>query len=206
MTGKLEIFFINLDNYLIEDLKKMVLIEKGSMGGFGRLNYPIMMTILAAMELLGQVFSSTPKRQKEAFKNFWESFFVKYTKDKNVYNNSGLVDILYGCVRNGLAHSFMPKSKIYLTKAGNRTEVFSRRQDNRLSIDVVTFYEDFKVVYDKIKEELIVNKTLRPDNYSVGYNSLLHDNKKKILNIENYLNSENLSATRAEGSPAHEIS
>ncbi|MCX6766813.1 MAG: hypothetical protein NT170_03495 [Candidatus Moranbacteria bacterium] len=204
IAEKLKNLFTNLDNYLITDLDRMISIEKGCMGGFGRLNYPMMMTILAAMELLGQVLSIDERRCRSAFKNFWESFFIKYVKDKDKYNNSMLADILYGCVRNGLAHSFMPKSKIYLTKAG--TNVFSRRNDGRLSIDVVTFYEDFKIVYYKIKEGLFINETLKSENYLIGYNSLLHDMKNEINKVENYLNSKNLPVTQTMGSPAHEVS
>ncbi len=189
--------FANLDKYFISDLESMGELKNEWASSDGRMNFPMMLVIIIAMELLGRIFADKKLRNKEAFLSFWDNFFVK----KNT-NYKGLGEIFYESIRNGMAHSFFPKSGIYVTKM-NRGNI-TKKRDGRLNVDVITFYKDFKNVYDALKEELVNNEKIG-GKYGIGYRYFLQDIKNGKSAIEKFIKNTDLELTSTVGSPAYEI-
>ena len=173
-------FFELLDSYLLGDLETMVIeIGPRKSGGLG---YPSMQTILSGMELLGRVLSGG-KEDRQAFNFFWDNYFVK---ENQQYKNDRLKKIFRHSVRDGTAHYFLAKYGIRLTKdnKGNLTKT----DEKELSIDIVTFYTDFKKTYFNVKTELLEgeNEELL-EQFMKGYKSLIKDLRAAKKDIDEYI-------------------
>lgn len=189
--------FDNLDRYFISDIESMMNSKNENSFSDGRMNFPIILMVLIVMELLGRILSDKELKNKKAFLNFWDNFFIK----KNI-NYNGLGDIFHDSIRNGLAHSFFPKSGIYVTKMGKGN--ITKKRDGRLNVDAITFYRDFKNVYDSLKSELADDEKIE-EKYGIGYKYFLQDIKKEKSAIEEFIKNNNLELTATFGSPATEI-
>ncbi len=181
-------FFNLLDCYLIGDLDTMVFeIPPRPSGG---LCYPAMQTILSGMELLGILLSGGMK-ESAAYNYFWDNFF---TQDNRRYAATIYKLIFRQSVRNGIAHYFLTKSGIRISKVGKYN--LTKTENNELIIDVVTFYRDFKKTYLRIKNDLL-NGTAKKeiyDKFEVGYSVLIRDLKCYSTAIDEYFTEMNNSA------------
>jgi hypothetical protein len=178
-------FFNLLDKYLIGDLKVMVHeIPARPSGGLG---YPSIQTILSGMELLGRILSED-KANAVAFYYFWDNFFVK---DNPKYGGQRLKKIFRNSIRNGIAHYFLAKSGIQLSKVdtGNLTKT----PNGDLNIDIITFYNDFLKTYSRVKTELMASSEGEAlvRSFETGYVKLVNDLKVAKVDIDEY--TRNLS-------------
>lgn len=173
-------FFALLDRYLIEDLEVMVCkVPAGKTGGLG---YPAMQAILSGMELLGMVLSGG-KWSTNAFNYFWEEHFAK---DNPQYDQPGLCEIFRDSIRNGIAHLFLMKFGIRLSKAGKANLT---RKEGDLNIDVICFYSDFRKTYIKVKHNLLnagMNSELL-DSFSKGYTKLVEQLAASRCKVDRFM-------------------
>lgn len=197
MKDAFQKLFYYLDRYFVSDIESMINSNNENSSSDGRMNFPIILMILIVMELLGRVLADKELTNKKAFLNFWDNFFIKKKA-----NYKGLGDIFHDSIRNGLAHSFFPKSGIYVTKMGKGN--ITKKRDGRLNVDAITFYEDFRNVYDSLKSELADDKKIE-EKYGIGYRYFLQDIKNGKSAIEEFIKNNNLELTSIFGSPATEI-
>lgn len=184
-------FFDLLDRYLMGDLETMVCeIRARTYGGLG---YPAMQTMLSAMELLGLVISGG-KRDQHAFYYFWDNYLAVGNPGYNA--DPRLKKIFRNAIRNGIAHHFLAKFGIQLSKED--TGHLTRTETGELNIDVSTFCKDFKKVYSTVKNQL---QAAQPNSNAIrgfkrGHRCLLRDMKAARTDIAQYV--EDLPATPKE--------
>lgn len=137
----------NIEGYLFHDVEKMLKIELGEKEKCGACGYPIMITILAGMELLGFLLGKdgfNDHNGKKYFNNYWNEYLCKYSSK---YNVEGLCDLIYNLIRHGLAHGFMTKPNILIYKNPEQTIKLIDKERGLISIDVIEFFSDFKNSY-----------------------------------------------------------
>ena len=105
-----------IEGYLIEDLSSMskCTLEDGK--NYGAVGYPMIISTLAGMELLGGLLTPlgkpfNTKGMRANFLNYWDNYFsVEFPQYK------GLGDIFYSLIRNGIAHFFIASHGIVVNK------------------------------------------------------------------------------------------
>lgn len=178
----LEQLFNLLNSYLIGDLNTMVYeVSARPSGGLG---YPGIHTILVGMELLGKLFSGG-QEDEHAFNYFWDNYFIQ---DNPQYNSTRLRKILRNSIRNGTAHYFLVKFGIQISKNNNGN--LTRTLNDELNIDLITFFEDFKKSFMKIRELLLnTNDKVLLARFKKGYQLLLNEMKASKVDIDEYVKS-----------------
>ncbi|MFZ2975056.1 MAG: hypothetical protein WA055_00305 [Candidatus Moraniibacteriota bacterium] len=139
----------NIEGYLFCDVEKMLEIKLNKSENCGACGYPIMMTILSGMELLGFLLGNSSFEAKdgsEYFKNYWENYFCKFNKK---YKIEGLDRLVRDLIRNGLAHSFMTKPNILIYKDSKESIELIDKERGIISFEVGSFFSDFKNSYYK---------------------------------------------------------
>lgn len=104
----------NVDEYLIEDLRKLKRLKPAKGKTAGGAGYPLVMTALAGIELLGALASASTFNKNAGstyFSDYWKNFL--YETDPT---RAGLHEIVYQLVRHGLAHVFVMKGDIVVVK------------------------------------------------------------------------------------------
>jgi hypothetical protein len=172
-------FFNYLDKYLIKDLQTMA-YEIPSRPKGGGLGYPLMQTIISSMELLGMVLSDG-LNDANAFDNFWNNYFVI---NNNKYNNESLRKIFRNSVRNGIAHYFLVKAGIHISKEHKGHLI--RTADRLLNIDCLNFFDDFNATYSEIKSRLFSGDPDLVQIFKTGHRHLLSDLKASFPEVEKY--------------------
>src|SRR5713226_2228254 len=104
-----------IDGYLLHDLENMVTFTPKE-GTDGAMGYPIMVEIIAGMELLGALlmtdtidFSTEGKDGNNYFKNYWDNYFSYLDPTYMAYRS-----LFRQLIRNGIAHNFVGKPGIFI--------------------------------------------------------------------------------------------
>lgn len=185
MSNILASLFNKLDAYLIGDLETMSKIIPTDGERDGRVGYPMVLTILAGMELMGMVISG--RKEYNAFDDFWKEF-IKDNIDYGKGGKEGLEKILRLSIRNGIAHHFLTKNGIAITKwdCNNLTNL-----NGNLNIDALIFYKDFKKTYDRIKNKLLNGEDKNfIENCEKGCRGLINNlNNKTMVDIDRLVKS-----------------
>jgi hypothetical protein len=135
-----------IEGYLLHDLQNMAKLpldrSEAPCGGAG---YPMLTTTVAGMELLGLLLmpdgTSFSRNGRDHFANYWNSYFVP---TRPLYLHLG--DLFYKLIRHGIAHVFVAKNNVIVTK--NRQPTLGiDRQRCELRIDCTGFYRDFEASY-----------------------------------------------------------
>lgn len=140
----------NIEGYLFCDVEKMLEIKLKNNESEGACGYPIVMTILAGMELLGFLLGNkekfSDKSGNEYFKNYWKNYFCKLNKK---YAINGIEGLIRNLVRHGLAHNFLTKPNILIYKEPKKNINFLDKTKKTISIEVYEFFYCFKESYIK---------------------------------------------------------
>ncbi|HVY72695.1 MAG TPA: hypothetical protein VG984_01425 [Candidatus Paceibacterota bacterium] len=148
-----------IEGYLFKDIEG---IQKGipmplPPGEFGTAAYPILMSCLAGMEMLGYLlmrdgkgFEIKPRVGETRFLNYWDNYF---SKQNTVY--TGLGEIFYVLLRHGLAHAFLSKHGIWVTR-GTREDTKVNTRSRSISLDADVFFEEFKRSYFDLAKPVIL--------------------------------------------------
>ena len=137
-----------IDGYLASDLDTMSKANRADGLMYGDVGYPMVLTTLAGIELLGGLLlpMTTPVKRKNGrnrFLRFWDDYLAK---DFSVY--CGFGDLFYGLLRNGVAHTYTAKQGVYVTK-GSGAPLQYDAANHQVTIDSNVFAQDFLSVYRK---------------------------------------------------------
>jgi hypothetical protein len=145
------IFFDNnIKGYLLGDLEEM---NKIKVEGPGNCGYPMLMTMLSGMELLGGLTNTDPIWHKDGSHSgpYFYYYFEKYFQDKNTAYPSRKEDF-WKLLRHKLAHTFLTAMHFRVTK--NLYEDPIVTHGNLTDIDVGILFKDFKTSVLQLEVEL----------------------------------------------------
>lgn len=153
-----KVFFENnINGYLLCDLAEM---NKISVPGAGNCGYPMLMTMLSGMELLGGLaqveskWSKSSSKSKEYFDYFYLNYFQQYALEYGLFK-----DELWFMIRHKLAHTFLTATHFKVAK--NYYEKAITIQSKNVIIDVGVMLKDFQKSVLRLAEELEGDETLR---------------------------------------------
>jgi len=142
-----------IDGYLFGDLHTMAAIRvQDDKQEFGAVGYPMVLTVLAGIELLGTLTSAAPfnRRQGEdRFCEFWRDHLYPAHPDRQA-----LAVLIYQMVRNGLAHTYMTKPKFVVTR-GHRGDHFTQTPDGQIVIDALALHDELVSAYKQRVKPLL---------------------------------------------------
>jgi hypothetical protein len=145
-----------IEGYLFGDLQSMAAIKVPEGREYGGAGYPMVMTALTAVELLGTLTANEPFNKwngKKRFRDFWKSYL--YTGQPA---RQEIANLMYQFVRDGLAHTYMTKPRIEVTKAYHGQHL-CRTSDESIIVDALSLTEEVRVAYQRIKT--MMDDTLR---------------------------------------------
>jgi hypothetical protein len=145
-----------IDGYIASDLDTMSKSARAEGLKHGDVGYPMVLTTLAGMELLGSLL--LPKRTpfttsngKSRFLRFWDDYLAK---DFPVYGGFG--ELFYTLLRSGLAHTYTAKHGVYVTKDSGMPLRYDA-ENQQVIIDSNIFAKDFLSAYRKNVLPLLSN-------------------------------------------------
>ena len=135
-----------IEGYLFEDLRSMAPIKLPPGKRYGAVGYPMVMTVLSGIEVLGALTSKaqfSPGNGAARFGEFWRGYM--YADSEGFQRLDSLV---YNLIRHPLAHCFMTKPMIQVTKHHDPGHL-CRTQDDVVIVDALTFADDLIAVYER---------------------------------------------------------
>lgn len=106
-----------VEGFLFKDLEKMAEIRLGAGETKGSAAYPMVASALAGMELLGMLLYQReycPGHGDSHFRNYSRHFLTR--AHPKYGSKAEVADMVRDLIRNGLAHVFLPKPGITITK------------------------------------------------------------------------------------------
>lgn len=149
----------HVEGYLFHDLKNMADIRLRPGEPHGAAGYPMVLTVLSGIELLGGLLSADPFSKKKGdkyFSDYWENYIAKVIP---AYAVSGLASLVYNLVRHGLAHTFATKVGIIVRKFSPIKHFHLKTSRMTLEIDAIEFYKDFECSYRSMVRLLVFGTT-----------------------------------------------
>jgi hypothetical protein len=135
-----------IDQYLLRDLASMAAVSPPP-GETGACGFSMVLVALAGCELLGSITYPKPFRPLEGrrhFAHFWRS--AMYPTDAV---RADLAETIYKLVRHGLAHAFITKPRILVTKTAGTVNHLCRQPDGSLTVDCLALAHDFRRGYEQ---------------------------------------------------------
>lgn len=159
MAKTLETFLLdNLEGYLFQDIETLKLAAPRPGIPYGAAGYPLLMTVFAGIELLGNLVSANvfdKNKGDERFKEFWQNYL--YPKDP-LRRNAG--PVLYRLARHGLVHAFVVKGDLTVYK-GVPYMHLTKSANGAVSVDAAELAADLQRVYaTEIKSKAIPGSAL----------------------------------------------
>jgi hypothetical protein len=145
----------NIDGYLLSDLREM---NKIKVEGAGNCGYPMLMSILSGMELLGGLMDDKKWNSNDGrkyFDNFYSGYFKNLHSD---YSAENIENEIYSLIRNKLAHTFLTALKFQVAKNSEDSPVTKRGLFIRLDVGLI--FNDFEKSVRALKVELLDNPEL----------------------------------------------
>ena len=136
-----------VEGYLFEDLRTMAKIRLPEGKAAGAVGYPMVMTALAGVELLGTLTSASTfnhNQGRDRFREFWTEFLYHDAPEKSVVG-----DAVYTLIRNGLAHTFMAKPTIEVSKGYDGMHLRPPNPGVAMRLDALKLHEDLERAYFK---------------------------------------------------------
>lgn len=154
MTVALEAFLEHhVEHYLFGDLENMTGLGPLKDKDYGEAGYPMVASTVAGIELLGGLLSPSTWNKnagKSYFKAYWEGYLEKFSTGYSRWP----ADAIYELVRHGLAHMFLTKEGIFVTKRGNHLDWDF--ENKTLYIAAVQFAQDFEGSYwAKVRKPIV---------------------------------------------------
>lgn len=145
-----------IDGYIASDLDTMSKAFRAEGLKHGDLGYPMVLTTLAGIELLGGLLlpmssAFTTKNSKHRFLRFWNDYLAQ---DYPVYGGFG--DLFYTLLRSGVVHTYTAKHGVYVTK-GSGAPLRYDDVNQQVIIDSNVFAQDFLSTYRKNVLPLLTN-------------------------------------------------
>jgi len=185
----------HIDGYLLHDLERMCEVRVFD-NGFGACGYPMLMSILSGIELIGALNwekAITPEmvqrgHSKKFFDNGWKMTFsnTKYLEKDNL-------QIFRKLIRNGLAHQFLSKPYISIDKG--QPSLHLQTKNGFFHVDSIEFFRDFSDGYKKIKNQMV--NSVDCQNRLSDILTALTAESTKILSDVNSAKNETIFITSA---------
>lgn len=170
----------HVDGYLIHDLRRMSDIKEFE-NGHGACGYPMLMAILSGIELIG-ILNSPKKITEDLFHHNSESFFKegwnKLFIDNTQYSREPTREIFRKLLRNGLAHMYLSKPNIGVTKSDSEAHLQS--EDGMFFVHPIIFFKDFEDAYEKIKQSMLDSEECQSRLNEIMYIMTLES--RKLIN------------------------
>jgi hypothetical protein len=115
------------------------LVQKDGDDG-GAAGYPILATCVSGMELLGSIlYPKDYNRHKDwdYFEHYWSNYLAVLDAKYQPFGK-----IFWVLVRHGVAHTYMAKSAITVTKGDKSNHLVFHANNKRFNIDCMEFYLD----------------------------------------------------------------
>ena len=135
----------NIEQYLFDDLRVMQGLPTPPAGGGGGLGYPLLMSALAGIELLGALVSQSPfdtNSGRSYFREYWQLFLYP-----NDVGRHGAADFIYTSARNAITHSFLLKGQVGIVK-GQPAWHLTKDASGAFYIDASQLASDLIVSYE----------------------------------------------------------
>lgn len=166
----IDLFLKNFfERYLIKDLRSMARIRPKKRGG--SVGYPMVLTTMSGIELLGGLLSTNQFNAfagDRYFSNYWRNYLAPSSGNPK-YNINNIDVLVYQLARHGIAHSFVAKEGIVVTKEDRTNHLIMDTSTNQLVIDSTQFADDFISSYENRVKPIVaittgaVNKTTMQD-------------------------------------------
>jgi hypothetical protein len=143
-----------IEGYLFCDLRSMAPIRVRDGDEYGGVGYPMVMSALSGIELLGALtsdktfsrWSGSPGR----FQQFWAEFMYPQRPKR-----SQMGSLIYELVRNGLAHTCITKPMVVVTKSHDGAHL-CRTADGSIVVDALTLADELVAAYEeRVKPRLL---------------------------------------------------
>lgn len=139
------------EGYLFEDLTSMSAIQLEAPRDKGACGYSMISATLAGIELLGGLLSGAPFQRDPNGRrvNLGNQYFTFYWDNCMAARQPGYrgyASLFYNLLRHGIAHTFLAKSNLIVTKE-TPAEHLRRNGEGFLVVDAVQLYIDFKASY-----------------------------------------------------------
>ncbi len=133
-----------VEGYLFGDLRAMATLRPPEGKQYGGAHYPIVMTALAGIELLGVLtheakFSAWNGDQR--FKYFWKTYVYPDDPAK-----AEMASLVYDLVRQGFAHTYLTKPIVEVTK-GDMARHLTRTAEGAIVVDAQALASDLEAAY-----------------------------------------------------------
>ena len=152
-----------VSGYLLGDLRSMERFRLPRGRRTGALGYPMVMSVAAGIELLGSLSSPKPTSSHgvgiQQFGRFWREWMYPNDPDRR-----RLADTVYLLGRHGIAHAFVAKPRILVTRLASAKQHHLRLQHgtvDTLVIDAPTLARDFRRAYRAWRAKLRVDSAFR---------------------------------------------
>jgi hypothetical protein len=133
----------NVEGYLFGDLRSMAVIKLSKGQRYGGVGYPMVMTALAGVELLGTLTSAKPFHRMKGDQRF-RDFWIEYLYPQS---NAETANLIYDWLRNGLAHHYMAKPTVVVTKCNHKWHLRRTTTGKNFYVDALTLAEDLERTY-----------------------------------------------------------
>jgi hypothetical protein len=148
-----------VSGYLLADLRSMERFRLPGNRKTGALGYPMVMTVAAGIELLGSLISPSKADGIKCFGRFWREWLYPNEPDRQ-----RLADAVYLLGRHGIAHAFVAKPRITVTRVRSPKGYHLKRQfgtADTLMIDAPTLVRDFRRAYKAWRRRLRTDHAFR---------------------------------------------
>jgi hypothetical protein len=150
-----------VEGYLFNDLISMGNIKRRPPSVGGECGYPMVSAVISGCELFGGLLCKeryNPKQGKHYFVSYWSDYLINFNPR---YGVSELGRLVYQLVRNGVAHTFVAKQGITITKFQPEHHLDIDTASGRLTIDATSLSKDFIKSYTKFVKPLLPDQSSR---------------------------------------------
>ncbi len=170
-----------VEGYLFHDLESMAKITLPTGQNDGAVGYPMIATVMAGIELLGNLLmpnttSFNHARGNDYFLNYWNNYLSNY---KPIYSNLG--SLFRKLIRHSLAHTFVAKPGILVIKGGSQ-QIYLDTTRQELYVDCNVLFNDFKDSYFNLIKPIMNGTTSNPLTTNTTMQARLDDMSNQYSN------------------------
>jgi hypothetical protein len=143
--------------YLLCDVEQMSKIS--ALGnGYGACGYPMLMALLAGIELIGVLYSdaSYNDRSKSNTEKYFPLGWNLLFSDRETYSKEDVRKVYHYLLRHGLMHLYLSKIGVFVVKSGNLHN--GKDEGGNFVVNVDRFYQDFKESYLAIESKILTKE------------------------------------------------
>jgi hypothetical protein len=152
----------HVEGYLFKDIESLMAVPVPPDGGPGGVGYPLVMTLLSGIELLG-IFVDAEQNPQGSFDTGSGSLcFDTYWKRMLYPKFADLGIPVYKLARHGLMHAFTTKGPLAVSKTSAlRNQHLTKASSGTIHINCNQFTDDFRHSYDYGFKPLALNNLER---------------------------------------------